>query len=122
MRCFVHRDVEAVGTCRACNKGLCGVCVVDLRHSISCKGSCENKANVLNTQLSQSQLLLGTQRRSRYFLPALFLVMGTAFMIFAKDDNSVLNLGTVMGSGFIVFGIIFAALNHRYAKELDKKA
>lgn len=30
MRCLNHRDREAVGTCKACSKGLCAECAVDL--------------------------------------------------------------------------------------------
>jgi hypothetical protein len=122
MRCYVHADIEAVGTCRACNKGLCHHCVADLGHSISCKGGCEKKANVLNSQVMQSSVVLQTQRRNRFFAPAFFIVMGIVFMLFASDGSFGMNLGTVMGSGFIAFGIILAILGQRYAKELNQKA
>jgi len=31
-----------------------------------------------------------------------------------------LNYGTVMGGGFIVFGIVLAVIQQRYARELDR--
>ena len=122
MRCFVHREAEAVGTCRSCNKGLCGSCASDLGHSISCRGDCERKANTLNSQVAQSAVVLSTQKRNRYFLPAFFMVMGVGFLLFESDGGWELNLGTAMGAGFVFFGIILAALGHRYARELDEKA
>ena len=48
--------------------------------------------------------------------------MGVAFAIYAGNGNLALNLGTVVGGGFIVFGLILAVLGQRYAKELDRKA
>jgi hypothetical protein len=120
MRCFVHRDVDAVGTCRGCSKGVCAECVVDLGHSISCRGSCETKAQALHTQSMQSGVLLRAQRRNRFFLPALLLVMGIAIVLFAGGGRSAWNYGTVMGGGLILFGIVLAAIQQRYARELDR--
>jgi hypothetical protein len=94
MRCFVHHDLEAVGTCRACNKGLCRECASDLGHSISCRGACEEKAK---------------------------FALGAAFVIYGSGGNSALNLGTVMGGGFIVFGSVLAVLSQRYARELNRR-
>ena len=122
MRCFVHQDREAVGTCRACNKGLCPACVNDLGHSISCRGDCERKAHTLNAQVAQSAVVFSTQRRNRFFGPAFFVAMGVGFILFASDGKWGLNLGTVMGGGFVLFGIILGGLGHRYAKELADKA
>jgi len=122
MRCFIHHDVEAVGTCRACNKGLCPECALDLGHSISCRGDCERKAALLHSQVAQSAVILRTQRRNRFLGPVFFIAMGVAFAIYAGDGNLALNLGTVVGGGFIVFGLILAVLGQRYAKELDRKA
>jgi hypothetical protein len=40
MRCFVHEDVEAVGICRACGRGLCVACADDGVGGLACHGSC----------------------------------------------------------------------------------
>jgi membrane protein implicated in regulation of membrane protease activity len=77
---------------------------------------------VLNSQVAQSSVVLQTQRRNRFFAPVFFIVMGAAFMLYASDGRSVLNLGTVLGGGFIVFGIVLAILGQRYARDLDRKA
>jgi hypothetical protein len=122
MRCFVHNEIEAVGTCRACNKGLCPACACDLRHSISCRGDCEEKAGLLHSQVAQSSVVLQTQRRNRFFAPFFFIVVGAAFMAYASGGESFLNLGTVLGGSFIAFGIVLAVLGQRYAKELDRRA
>lgn len=121
MRCFVHQEVEAVGTCRACNKGLCPSCAVDLGHSISCKGACEIKANTINGQLAKNAVVLQTQRRNKLYAPLFFIAMGVVFGAFSQDGKSVWNMGTVMGGVFVIFGIVLAVLSHRYVKAIDEK-
>jgi hypothetical protein len=42
MRCFNHRDKEAIAVCRSCGKGVCADCSVDIGRGIACKtGGCE---------------------------------------------------------------------------------
>ena len=121
MQCFVHRDVEAVGTCRACSKGICYSCTVDMRHSISCKGDCEAKSIALNSMISQNIKTLRTQTRNRFIAPVFFVAMGIAFMFFAGDGTFKLNMGTVMGSLFVVFGIVLAIAGQRFVKDLQRR-
>jgi hypothetical protein len=43
MRCFNHVDREAIGFCKACCKGLCPECAVDLGFGLSCRGEHEKR-------------------------------------------------------------------------------
>jgi hypothetical protein len=54
MECFAHEGRPAVGTCRACGKGVCRVCAADLGRGIACAGSCEEPARALIAALDQS--------------------------------------------------------------------
>lgn len=38
MNCYNHPDRPAVGTCKACGKGLCADCSSDLGHGLACRG------------------------------------------------------------------------------------
>jgi peptidoglycan/LPS O-acetylase OafA/YrhL len=40
MKCFQHREAEAVGTCKNCGRGLCSDCAA-VGIALTCKGSCE---------------------------------------------------------------------------------
>ena len=42
MKCFYHRDIEAVGICKSCNRGLCGDCAAEIGEGLACKGRCED--------------------------------------------------------------------------------
>jgi uncharacterized membrane protein YeaQ/YmgE (transglycosylase-associated protein family) len=37
MRCFNHRDNEAVGVCKACSRGLCADCAVESDSGLACR-------------------------------------------------------------------------------------
>jgi hypothetical protein len=41
MECFHHEGAAAVGSCRACLKGLCRRCAVELEGGLACPGRCE---------------------------------------------------------------------------------
>jgi hypothetical protein len=42
MKCYVHPDVDAVGTCANCGKFVCSSCAVDYKGKVTCK-SCVEK-------------------------------------------------------------------------------
>ena len=37
MKCYVHNDAEAVGTCIQCGRGLCPECMLNVNGRITCK-------------------------------------------------------------------------------------
>lgn len=43
MRCFIHREKEAIAVCRACGKGLCPECGTDTGRGLGCRGICEQE-------------------------------------------------------------------------------
>jgi FHA domain len=51
MKCFSHRDVDAIGFCKNCCKGLCKGCFVENTGGLlSCRGPCEEKVTYLDSQ------------------------------------------------------------------------
>ncbi|MDA8455694.1 hypothetical protein M4R22_13055 [Acidovorax sp. GBBC 3334] len=125
MKCFVHHGADAVGTCRACNKGLCPACAQDLGHSLCCRGDCEAKAHTLHSQVAQNGVILAAQRRNRFIAPVFFIVAGALFIAFSSTSSRAgfgLGFGTAFGLGFIAFGIVVGIAGHRHAKELQRNA
>jgi hypothetical protein len=59
MECFAHEGRPAVGTCRACGKGVCRACAADLGRGIACAGRCEEPARALIAALDQSVRMQG---------------------------------------------------------------
>ena len=125
MRCFYHEDREAVGTCKSCGKGLCRECAVDLTKGLACRRHCEADAQALiqlidrNIQLSSASARLVQQSRGvRSGSGIFFIGMGVLFLIWGLSDER-LRLITVMGVGFIAYGIYWLFLARKLGK--DKK-
>jgi heme exporter protein D len=60
MKCFTHTDVDAVGVCRSCGKGVCKACAVDLGQGIACANSCEVNVRDLIVHQAVSRRALTT--------------------------------------------------------------
>ncbi|HEY4221080.1 MAG TPA: hypothetical protein VGO62_07050 [Myxococcota bacterium] len=56
----MHSDADAVGVCRACGKGLCHACAVDMGSGLACASSCEVAVRDLIVHQSVSQRALRT--------------------------------------------------------------
>jgi TM2 domain-containing membrane protein YozV len=41
MKCYVHPDIDAVGTCANCGKSVCSNCAVDFNGKVTCKSCIE---------------------------------------------------------------------------------
>lgn len=116
MRCFYHEDREAVGTCKSCGKGLCRECAVDLTKGLACRGRCEADAQAViqlidrNIQISPDAARM--VRRSRAFnssVGVFHMVLGGLFLAWGLSDER-RHLLSVLGIGFILFGIYWLAL------------
>jgi hypothetical protein len=55
MKCFLHRDVDAVGTCRSCGRGLCPSCVALAGNKLACHGACHADVLSLDRWISRSR-------------------------------------------------------------------
>jgi hypothetical protein len=52
MRCFTHREIEAVAVCRGCGRGTCSECLTDVGGVIACRGRCEGRVAALEQVLA----------------------------------------------------------------------
>src|SRR5438046_1412006 len=116
MRCFEHPNVEAVGVCGACGKGLCRDCAAESGRILACKGKCEPETRRLRdlrdfsyAQANRTHTLMQRARaistRSALFL----IVMGIGFCIWPATNHSTLKDAGVlymMGALFLAFGLL----------------
>jgi hypothetical protein len=99
MNCFNHPDVPAVGICKACQKGLCMECAIDLGHGIACRNHREEVE-----VLSQYQ----SGMRSLFILMLLGVVLFlSGILMGTMDTGSVLR---IMGTGMVVLSSLILAL------------
>ena len=55
MKCYKHSEVDALGVCKTCLKGLCNECIVDIGSGIACRGLCEQTAKYINELVLKSK-------------------------------------------------------------------
>jgi len=65
MDCFYHDGRAAVGTCRACLRGLCRECAADLDRALACRNRCEEHARATIAALDHSARFAGAAKANR---------------------------------------------------------
>ena len=119
MRCFNHADVDAVGLCRACAKGLCHDCATDLSFGLACKDKHEPEVHASHNLLERSKNLLQTNMRAKYLAPVVFGISGLVFIsngtgLFHGPGSSPLDpFQIILGATFFVFALALTFINRR---------
>ncbi|WP_430390454.1 hypothetical protein [Dyella sp. 20L07] len=112
MNCFNHPVVTAVGTCKACGKGLCHDCVLDMGHGLSCKGEHEITVQAYDDMLKRNARILAAAPRNIILAPIFYAFMGVVFVAWAlSSPRGVKDFTFIFGCGFLMF----AALAYRQA-------
>lgn len=123
MRCFNHVEKEAVGICKACQRGLCAECVTDLGHGLACKDKHEEQVNVLNKIISQSAKIYSVTPKTRNAAPLFYTFMGVVFAGYGYFKGSGFqDFSFILGSGFIAFGIYIYIYNKKAYATIEPKA
>lgn len=119
MNCFNHSNINSIGLCKACNKGLCHECAVDLGHGIACKNKHEKDVEDLNMIVTQSTKIYTSASKNNLIAPIFYIFMGLVFAGFGYfSRGGVTDLPFILGVGFIVFGIVIFIRNRAL---FDKK-
>ena len=113
MLCYNHADREAVGTCKACCKGLCAECAVDLGFGISCRGSHEQRVAEIDELVSRNASVQRVAARAKYAAPAFYLFMGAVFAGYGLLSSREMSFIVLLGVGFLAFGIYVLFANLR---------
>jgi hypothetical protein len=138
MKCFRHR-ADAVGFCKACGKGLCRRCGVDLRHSFTCRGECAAEAERYEREV-KPKLLADHEQSSRiaqeaeallknavvrsggrWFVPALLLFSGVPLLVAGIARGERFAMLGYLGGVLVVMGLIHLYMTWRVAK-FDRRA
>lgn len=114
MNCFNHPERAAIGICKACQKGLCTDCTVDLGHGLACKGKHEEDVNALHAIVDQNRKIHAVTPRTRNAAPILYGFMGAVFAGYGlfKSDG-IMSFPTILGAGFIAFAIYIYIYNKK---------
>ena len=107
MHCFIHQDRNAVGCCKACGKGLCPDCAVDLGHGLSCKGPHEEVVQSHNAIINFNARTVSAAPKNIYLSPIFTAVLGSIFMWYGFDKyHGIQNFLFILGAVFFVYSCI----------------
>ena len=119
MKCFNHSEVDAIGGCKACAKGLCHACATDLDHGLACKDKHESDVTFLYTLVERSRKTIEIQPQSAMAGNLSWIIMGLIFVGFGfYQANTFL---TVFGGFCIIYWLYLAIYNSGVFKKLDQK-
>jgi hypothetical protein len=127
MNCFNHRDRPAIGLCKGCAKALCGDCLTELPNGLACKGSCEDRVNLINRIIDRNPHVIEAARRQVRYSGLLILLIGIGFILFAIvsylqfEDSFLAYLLGFMGGLFVVGGILRLDRKGQYPKLDERK-
>lgn len=130
MRCYRHRDTEAVGTCKSCSKGLCGFCAVEVGHSLACRDECETDVAAIDQVVAKSiklmpatQAAYSDQPRNLMVFGGCTIFAGCTFIALGSQlhNNDVVRFG-ISGLGLlgVLLGIFFLRCARKLGKELPQ--
>lgn len=112
MKCYLHKNKDAVGTCKACSKGVCEDCCLDVGNGLACKDTCGDEVKAMNELIARSKQLyaIGTQGKVfssgviMYFLFAALFGGWGLYSSFATAQPDVFPI--LMGLGMLAIGIV----------------
>ena len=94
MKCYNHTDLDAVGICKACNKGICRECAVDLGNGLACRDSCEQEVREVNEIIVRSKTI--HKKTGQFYgggaiiaglIGLLFLLFGLVILLFGDEKG-----------------------------------
>ena len=121
MNCFNHPGSPAIGTCKACSRGLCTECAVDLEHGLACKNKHEAMVESYNTIITKNAQVYSAAPKNVLIAPLFYLFMGIVFAGFGLTTRrGVTDLPFILGVGFIVFAIVVFVRNRAIFRDTKR--
>ena len=118
MKCFNHPDIDAVGICKNCNKGLCMDCLTEVENGIACTSTCVEEVKLVNSLINRSKKSYRTASGAHMKNAFIYAVMGIVFIIFGLSNERLTWFLSVLGILFLVgAGLSFITANKYKSKE-----
>jgi hypothetical protein len=102
-----HHQRDAVGVCKACGKGLCSECAVDLGKGLACRDRCEADTRALIAVISHNVSSTGKTgvRQVTLWGGAATVAMGAMFLVWGMLSEPTQYFLVGMGGLFLAFGL-----------------
>ena len=129
MKCFNHRELDAIAVCKHCGRAICSGCVVESSGMSACKGRCEAAVEAGHIETQSRRHSLAAQapmyRILAYFCYAVGFAgagVGAYSLAFKFGGISEPTLMAVVGIGFFAMGRSFQLLAREFKRRAEKLA
>src|SRR5437762_5766948 len=82
MKCFNHPNVDAVGICKSCGRGLCRECIAEVDLACSCKGRCKVVVETMNDLVERGSTAYQKSSAIQMRNGILIILLGALFLFF----------------------------------------
>jgi hypothetical protein len=113
VHCFNHPDRVAIGSCKACCKGLCSECAVDMEHGLACRGKHERTVEKLNSITARAAQIQTTSGKVKYAAAIFYAFMGAFFLAYGYFRDGLGGFLVPLGGGFLVYSVVVFLANRR---------
>lgn len=114
MKCYYHPQVDAVGICKYCNKGLCLASAIDVGGGLACIGSCEERVKIMLENMEKVRETPKFNLKDYKVIANIMIGMGILFGLgglgVAIEDN--ISVGTPM----VLCSLLFIGMGIYYYK------
>lgn len=117
MKCYNHHEVDAVGICKSCSKGLCPDCLTEVENGIACTTTCVEDVQLLNSLVQRSkgsyQKTSGAMKNNS----VIYTAFGIALIIFGVMDDRLTTFLVTLGILFILGAVLSMYSANRFKSE-----
>jgi hypothetical protein len=120
MRCFYHRDRDAVGACKSCGRGVCPECAFELPNGLACRGRCEDEVRALNRIIARNKTAY-EKTGGAYVKTAVFYAAVGALLVAAGAANWRGMAWMLLPAGLVCFvaAVLHYSTGQRFTREDD---
>ncbi len=121
MKCYNHPDVDAIGICKNCNKGLCKDCLTELENGIACTATCIEEVKQINSLINRNKQSYNSAAGMHMRNALIYGGMGLVFIFFGLNTEGLTGFLSIIGLFFLV-GAGFSYFNANKIKKDNKNA
>ena len=102
MRCYYHRDVEAVATCRSCCRGLCDACITEVNKVSACRGRCEADVAAVQALIGRSDAAMVTAGRQLRIAALVCVLFAGLFVLLSRNARFAFATWLLLPAAFVL--------------------
>ena len=117
MKCFNHPQLDALGVCKNCQKGICSGCLTDTGSGLACNtGDCVQKTEGINRIINRQIKMYGSTQGAVQQRTLFYIAFALFFFIIGAQIHDALMQGVIIAMG--VLFILMSVGSYRQQKKL----